>query len=140
MPDLTEELFGDLQGARYPGSKQTLRSVERAKPKPPADEHAWDHKPRMLMVGGAEHEFFTIGQLAQALNRKPVTIRSWESNGVIPKARYRDQHKRRLYSRRQVEGLCQIAADENCLDFDVRPDKITPAFTTKAIALFKEPL
>ena len=31
-------------------------------------------------------EFFDIGALAEALGRKPVTIRSWEDKKIIPKA------------------------------------------------------
>ena len=74
-------------------------------------------KPKRLKVNGVEREFFTVGEMAKALGRKPVTIRMWELNGWIPKARYRTAppksetipgkppRGRRLYSIEQVEFL-----------------------------------
>jgi hypothetical protein len=74
-------------------------------------------KSKKMKVNGIEREFFTVGELAKAINRKPVTIRMWESNGWIPKARYRTAPPkketipgkavkgRRLYSLEQVEFL-----------------------------------
>jgi hypothetical protein len=74
-------------------------------------------KSKKMKVNGIEREFFTVGELAKVLNRKPVTIRMWESNGWIPKARYRTAPPkkgtlpgkavkgRRLYSIEQVEFL-----------------------------------
>jgi len=74
-------------------------------------------KSKMMKVNGIERQFFTVGELAKALNRKPVTIRSWELNGWLPKAKYRTPAPRgvqipgkvakgrRLYSLEQVEFL-----------------------------------
>lgn len=146
MPDpdeFIEELFRSEQEdeERYPGSRQRRR--ERPRPEPRTGvygDEPWDHRPLKLIVGGVEHEFFTIGDVAKALNRKPVTIRSWERKGVMPKARFRDKRQRRLYSRRQIEGLIEIAESEAVLFFDVRPDNIPVTFTEKVLELWKEPL
>ena len=74
-------------------------------------------KSKKLIVNGVQREFFTVGELAKALNRKPGTIRMWELNGWIPKAKYRTPPPkkeqipgkvpkgRRLYSLEQVEFL-----------------------------------
>lgn len=74
-------------------------------------------KSKMMKVNGIERQFFTVGELAKALNRRPVTIRMWESKGWIPKAKYRTPAPkseqipgkavkgRRLYSLEQVEFL-----------------------------------
>lgn len=74
-------------------------------------------KPKLMKVNGVERQFFTVGELAKALNRRPVTIRMWESKGWIPKAKYRTPAPkaeqipgktlkgRRLYSLEQVEFL-----------------------------------
>lgn len=127
----------------YPGSKRRRREKTEPKRMDSAGiygDHPWDHRPLRLMVDGVEHEFFTIGALAQALNRRPVTIRSWEAKGVMPKARFRDRRSRRVYSRRQVEGLIQIAKEEGVLDFDVRPDRIPVSFTEKVTKLWTLPL
>lgn len=73
------------------------------------------------LVGGVAQRFYTIGALAQALNRKPVTIRSWESKGWIPSASFRTPPPRkeqipgksvkgkRLYSEAQVVFLMEAA-------------------------------
>lgn len=72
---------------------------------------------KVYRIGGVETEFFTVGELAKALGRKSVTIRSWESRGWLPKVKYRTpppaaeqipgkpSKGRRLYSRDQVEFL-----------------------------------
>ncbi len=74
-------------------------------------------KSKMMKVNGVDRQFFTVGELAKALNRRPVTIRMWESKGWIPKAKYRTPAPkaeqipgkalkgRRLYSLEQVEFL-----------------------------------
>jgi hypothetical protein len=145
VSDFAESLFADLddEGPEpeprfYPGSKQRIPD----KPTPPpkaVSAKPWDRNPRHLKVNGVEMEFFTIGSLAEALNRRPVTIRKWETTGVIPKARYRTggEVKRRLYSRAQVEGLVALCAKHGILDFAARPDAIPDEFTDDVIALWK---
>lgn len=136
----------------YPGSKVPIvRHPNRAEKDtyvaPPED--AWDQDPatrRRQSIRGEEREFFTLGALAAALNRRPVTLRTWERNKVIPgplfvKKGDNPNGRRRLYSRAQIEGLIKIAEEEGIL----RPDAkgfykpITQTnFTKRAFALFKE--
>lgn len=103
----------------------------------------WDDNPKVYKVKGVDTEFFTIGQLGMALGgRKPVTIRKWETQGIIPKPTFRKpsedpRGQRRLYSRAQVEGLVKIAEEEGVLMMHSKPIAKTN-FTKRAIALFKE--
>jgi hypothetical protein len=72
---------------------------------------------RKYLVDGVPKSFYTVGALARALGRSPVTIRSWESKGWIPSAAFRAPAPRsqqipgkasmghRLYSREQIEFL-----------------------------------
>ena len=72
-------------------------------------------------VNGIKKRFYTIGALASALNRKPVTIRSWESKGWLPSASFRTPPPRseqipgkavkgrRLYSEAQIVFLVEAA-------------------------------
>lgn len=85
--------------------------------------HSWlDTLPfQEYLVGGVPKRFYTIGALAQALNRKPVTIRSWESKGWIPPASFRTpppkssqlperpSKGRRLYSESQIVFLVEAS-------------------------------
>lgn len=126
----------------YPGSRHPVvrgggQTAERVN-----DVEAWDAKPRTLKVGGVDREFFTIGNLAKALGRKPVTIRAWERAGVIPKPTFRKpsddpRGTRRLYTRGQVEGMLRIAEEEGLMKGDYRPVSNTD-FTRRVIALFRE--
>lgn len=84
---------------------------------PLAEDRLNGAKSKTMRVNGIERQFFTVGELAKALNRKPVTIRMWESKGWLPKAKYRTPAPkaeqipgkalkgRRLYSLEQVEFL-----------------------------------
>lgn len=144
MPDL-DDVIGGIFGEdeTYPGSKRKRRD-----PPPPKEnrslygEDPWDAKPKVLTLAGGigERELFTIGNLAQAINRRPVTIRSWEAKGILPKARIRDKQQRRLYTRKQVQGLIRLCEKHGILDFDVRPDGIPPGFAEDVLLLWKEPL
>lgn len=160
MSDFAEELFADMVEGDpedevtppdptapepapefYPGSKRKITRDKPHKLKSPAQDKPWDRNPRKLKAGGVEKEFFTIGALAEAINRKPVTIRSWEASGIMPKARYRtpdvgDQPGRRLYTRHQVEGMIELCAKHGILEFSSRPESIPKAFTDDVIALW----
>lgn len=127
----------------YPGSARPIvrhpnRDVERRFDKP-----AWDDRPQVLKVGGKDMEFFTIGQLAEALGgRRPVTIRKWERTGVIPKPTYRKpsedpRGQRRLYSRAQVEGIIRISEEEGVRQPYARTIADTE-FTAKVTQLFRD--
>lgn len=112
MTDDTEEEF-------YPGSKTPRRSTLEK-----AEQAGWDVNPIMMPLGemgGPEREFFTIGALADALHRTPMTIRRWEREGVIPRARFFTQASTpngrfRLYTRAQIEGLLALAKELHITD------------------------
>lgn len=132
------EGFGDLEDPNqpeddfYPGSKRRksdeqkkLRErVEKAQKPKNTD---WDAHPlrRTVRIHNkpVSMDFFTIGALAKALGKKPVTIRSWISKGWLPKARYRGPAAmgtrgnagKRLWSRTQIEAIVRIATEENLL-------------------------
>jgi hypothetical protein len=87
----------------------------------------WDAKPRLYPDPdtGERTEFFTVGHLAAAMNRKPITIRQWERSGVIPRSVYQvpgaNEHgRRRLYTRAQIAGMITIADEEGILRNDRR--------------------
>jgi hypothetical protein len=94
-------------------------------------------------VAGVETEFYTLGNLAQALGRQPVTIRKWEREGIIPKSTYQSpgrdddpRGRRRLYTREQIEGIVRIAHEEGVLVSHQKPLKATN-FTVRVVDLFK---
>ena len=67
------------------------------------------------LPNGTQVEMFTIGSLAQALNRPIITVRHWIKKGYIPASPYRlptttdrngDERKgRRLYTRPMIEAV-----------------------------------
>lgn len=101
---------------RAPGSKQKRReltevAVKRRK-KAFDESNGWDENPITKLVKGVETELFTIGALAQALEKEIVTIRLWEKKGYIPGAPYRLRSKslngkkvsgNRVYTRELIE-------------------------------------
>lgn len=135
----------------YPGSTRPIVrhpnriQTERVRRGLGADPD-WDENPRVYTINGEDVEFFSVGQLARALGREPGTIRKWESQGVIPKATFqvpgRDgdpRGRRRLYSRKQVEGMVKIAEDEGLMDFGVpRKSFSTTQFKPRVLELFRE--
>jgi len=133
--------FQQIAQEYYPGSSRPIiRHPNRSRDTGPEVTASWDRKPRTYPVGGVEREFFTIGQLAEALGRKPVTLRKWEREGIIPKATFRApsehvQGVRRLYSREQVEGIVKIAKEEGVLVSHQTPITQTQ-FTNRVVALF----
>lgn len=119
MPDRIDQLLaGILDDPEVPG-KRPLKRISSAAPQ--QDGPQWDERPLMKSVKGVPTEFFTIGDLAVALGRQPVTIRSWERKGWLPKSPYRTQvpkgeqvpgkaiKGRRLYTRVQIEAVIKIA-------------------------------
>lgn len=115
----------DYPGKTAPKNRGALDNVS----------HDWLESLRSYnyLVGGNVRKFYTIGSLAQALNRKPVTIRSWESKGWIPSASFRTPPPkgeqvpgkatkgRRLYSEAQIVFLVE-AAIEFQIDDPIAPD------------------
>lgn len=73
-----DNIFGDLPN--YPGSKKPKnRDAYTTLGDPSANV-----KPTFYTINGVRQEFYTVGQLAKLLGRRPVTIRAWESRGWIP--------------------------------------------------------
>jgi hypothetical protein len=104
----------------FPGSTTPLEfeSIRKVQEKVIDD---WDSKPFIFTVGGVEQEFFSIGHLGKALgNRSPITLRKWETDGILPKSPYvkpssTPNGRRRMYTRDMVEGLVEIAKTEGVL-------------------------
>lgn len=108
----------------YPGSKRTKKAYDGK----PADVVTDDPtevldlgKPKMVLVNGQPQELYPLGAVARALNRQPVTVRKWESEGVIPRSPFilpsRDPRgQRRLYSRDHIMGLRRVAEEEGLLN------------------------
>jgi MerR family regulatory protein len=61
--------------------------------------------PKTYVINGRETELFTIGELAEQLDRQRQTIRKWEREGIIPAATFRSKAGRRLYTRPQITAI-----------------------------------
>jgi hypothetical protein len=99
---------------------------------------------KTFTIAGKEVELFSISELAEALNRKPVTLRKWEQKGIIPKATFvkpganqDPRGRRRLYSREQVLALVRLADEEGILH-DLHKQVTKTQFRAKAWAAFRE--
>lgn len=98
----------------FPGSRQPLPASEVKKKSKPKDPVTWDARPVVKIVNNERTEFFTIGALAAALGRDVITVRRWQTKGLLPEARFRMPDKngirgRRLYTRAQIEAILQVA-------------------------------
>lgn len=115
------DLLGDLPD--FPGKTIPKNRKDSKKPSHLSNEV----RGKVYKINGEQVELFTIGEVAKAIGRKPVTIRMWESRGWIPRANYRtpkpigqqvpgkEVKGRRLYTRSQVEFLAK-AVDSFPLD------------------------
>jgi len=117
------------------------QSQQRQKDVTPQWAYPWDSRPYIKVVDGYPREFFTIGHLANALMRSSMTIRGWEAQGIFPKPSFivggADRHgRRRLYTRKQIEGVARIAHEEGILDNRRRFIKQT-RFSERCFELFK---
>ena len=114
-----DPVLGDLPP--FPGKRPLASTGRHLPPAPERGDEDWDEEPKLLFVNGVQVEFFNIGAVARALGRKPVTIRSWEDKGVIPRSKYRTpapkkdmvpgkiKRGRRLYTREQIQVLIDAA-------------------------------
>jgi hypothetical protein len=112
-----EDILRAFEGLdKVPGSKQARRPATeqnvRRNQQILGESNGWDENPIMKVLKGEEVEFFEIGALAHALEKKVVTIRLWEKKGYIPAAPYRLRSKmlngkkvlgNRVYTRALVE-------------------------------------
>lgn len=64
-------------------------------------------------IGGKLVTLYTVGELASAIGRVPVTVRKWELFGNIPRAALRDKAGRRLYYKEEVNALVKILVEED---------------------------
>jgi hypothetical protein len=105
----------------YPGSNRKKRQYEEPEPeKPELDDLPDLGKSHYYLVNNQPLALYRIGSIARALNRKSVTIRKWEQEGVIPVSPYKmpgvdPRGQRRLYTKEQIESLRQIAYEEGVL-------------------------
>jgi hypothetical protein len=81
-----------------------------------ASPNRWDARPLIRLYGGLLFEFYRRGDLAKALNRAVVTIRSLEQRGILRKPTLRSERGHWLYTRSQIEQLIVLAAEEDVLD------------------------
>lgn len=138
-----EDRFSALAEDYYPGSSKKIAKPLRAVPDTaelPVNND-WSASPRTYVVNGVEYEFFSIGDLAAALDRRPGTIRLWERQGFIPEGlRSPSTHegkRQRIYTRPQIEGIVRIAAEEGILG-EARPRIDKTAFKERVLDLFLE--
>lgn len=109
------DLFADLPD--FPGGRAPKNRPNQKQTYTELDDRYNGAKGKEYIINGEKKIFFTVGGLAKALRRKPVTIRMWEQRGWLPAPRYRTpvprgEHftgkspkGRRLYSLDQVEFL-----------------------------------
>ena len=117
------EAFADLE--YIPGSKRKRREPDpKVSRRKNGETNGWDSNPIIKTLGGKETEVFTIGALAQALEKTIVTIRLWERKGYIPRAPYRLRSKtlkgqktggNRVYTRELIEAAVEEFARRSLL-------------------------
>ena len=112
-----KEILKAFEGLdKAPGSKKSRREPnevsKRKRQQILGETNGWDANPIKKTLHGEEVDVFTIGALAQALEKQIVTIRLWERKGYIPSAPYRLRSKNlkgqkvggnRVYTRRLIE-------------------------------------
>jgi hypothetical protein len=132
--------FEKIAAGFYPGTNKPIGTF-RADPGRVKSRATEGLKPRIYNVGGKDVEFFTVGELAKALNREPGTIRKWENTGIIPKTFYSSpsedpRGKRRLYTRLMIEGIVKIAIEEKVFYPEETRNIKGTDFTSKIVSLF----
>lgn len=113
--DEIERAFADLE--YIPGSKKKRREIDpKVSRRRNGENNGWDSNSIIKTLNGVETEVFTIGALAQALEKTIVTIRLWERKGYIPRAPYRLRSKtlrgqktggNRVYTRALIESAIE---------------------------------
>ena len=113
--DEIEAAFADLE--YIPGSKRKRRDLDpKVSRRKSGESNGWESNPIIKTRGGQDTEVFTIGALAQALEKTIVTIRLWERKGYIPRAPYRLRSKtlkgqktggNRVYTRALIESAIE---------------------------------
>jgi hypothetical protein len=123
----------------YPGSKKKRKAVTGAETK-----GGWDSIPKLtLEVRGKDVEFYTLGVLAEMLDRLPQTVRKWERQGYLPVSKYRTPGRtkngqKRIYTRLMIEGIVKIAREEGVLGNASSRKVGNTKFSERVEALFNE--
>jgi len=104
----------------YPGTARPLGVPHPAQTPSVGEMVRWDDDPVYKKISGYYREFFAISHLANALGRSTKTLYKWETLGLFPGATwiYNSESRngrRRLYTRRQIEGVIGIAYEEGVL-------------------------
>jgi hypothetical protein len=133
------EAFADLGDEYYPGSRERRQTVPA--PRPPGVEADPLGPGEVMVLRGREVEFYRIGQVARAINRKSSTLRMWELKGILPPSGYQTASAdprgvRRLYTRAQAEGIIRLAKSTGIMDASSRPP--LHAFKDMVWELFNE--
>jgi hypothetical protein len=141
-----DELFKQIfeEGTPLPGGRAPAVGE-----RPPVQRAEWYSNPIVKTINGRAFDFYTIGQLAEALGLKPVTVRKWETMGWLPRPlvhtpppKWNLPGKRpagkRLWTRGQVEGIVRIAREEGMLQAAHLVPSDKSAFTQRIVALFNE--
>jgi hypothetical protein len=128
MPGLRgeDEIYEAFKDLEYvPGAKKKRREPDpKVSRRKSGETNGWDENPIIKTLGGKETEVFTIGALAQALEKTIVTVRLWERKGYIPRAPYRLRAKtlqgkktggNRVYTRLLIEAAIDEFAKRNLL-------------------------
>ena len=128
-PDIDDDLVELFPGIDnfYPGSKRKRREdvISKSRSKPQS-EGAWQDRSVMRDMHGVQMPMYTIGALAQAVNKSEKSVRLWISRGYIPKAPYRlppvigrdgvRRMGRRLYSKEMIESAVEAFRSRGLLD------------------------
>ena len=79
----------------YPGSKTPVATFEPPEALPIdelLDQLAQEQTPKLIYsLDGKDVQFFERGALAYILQRKPGTLRLWESKGILPEPQFRKE-------------------------------------------------
>ena len=121
-----DEVLKAFEGLDYiPGSKRKRREPDpKVSRRKVGESNGWDENPIIKTLGGKETEVFTIGALAQALEKSIVSVRLWERKGYIPRAPYRLRSKtlkgqktggNRVYTRALIESAVEEFAKRGLL-------------------------
>lgn len=106
------------------------------------EERLDEFEAEKYIVGGREVKLYRISAFAAMLGRSPITIRKWETSGVLPSTPFRLifdpkdlRGSRRKFTREQILGTVRIAREEGILIMFEGQVKRTN-FTSRVRALF----
>lgn len=112
----------------YPGSTLPRNRPGGSKYKQRQEAKAGERTYQLSLPDGTLQTFYTISTVARIFGRKPVTIRAWETKGLLPVPSYRTPKPRgnhlgevprgkRLYTQTQIDYLVALCERYKMLDF-----------------------